>query len=80
MKVELIEGLTELLEGSPACGLTEDGIVYVDANASKEIKRLSVIHEVLEMWLGKRIKHSKFDRIALDIIDALKQIGEVNYE
>ena len=75
MKVIEESGLTEILEGSCAYGIFSDREVHIDKDINNEKKRLAVIHEVLEIRLKGRVRHSKFDSIALDIIDSLDQIG-----
>ena len=52
----------------------EDNSIHIDKRIPIEKKRLVAIHEVLEMRLNKRTKHSKIDQIAIDIIDALDQL------
>ena len=77
--MKLIEqaGLKDFLKGSPGYGDIENKIVYVDQFLSSGEKRFVVIHEVLDIWLHKRVKHSNIDKIVIDIIDILQQLGEI---
>jgi len=76
MKVFQVKGLTGVLEGSKGYGDFESQEIYIEEDLDTiEEKRLLVIHEVLDMWLHGRIKHSKIDRISLGIIEGLQQIG-----
>ena len=75
MKVIEEAGLTNLLEGSCAYGVSDSKEIHIDKDLNKEEKRLVVIHEVLEIWLHGRVKHSNFDKIALDLKESLEQIG-----
>ena len=77
MKVIEEEGLKDRLKGSPGCGVVEEGCVYVDKDLPGGEKRLVVIHEVLDIWLHGRVRHSNIDKIAIDVIDCLQQIGEL---
>ena len=77
MKVIEEEGLKDRLKGSLGYGVVEERCVYVDKDLPEGDKRLVVIHEVLDIWLHGRVKHSKMDKIAIDIIDCLQQIGEL---
>jgi hypothetical protein len=77
IEIEVIDGLKEKLLGSPACADIEDRKIYLDSELEGAYRRLVIIHEVLEIWLHGRVKHSKIDRIALDIIEALRKEGEI---
>jgi hypothetical protein len=72
--------------------VTSDGEIHIDKGLTDQEKRFLIIHEVLDMHLGSTktlfkgckikpkkgiIKHSKIDKIAIDIIDALQQIGGI---
>ena len=48
--------------------------IYLDDSANRETQRLCLIHEVLDMYLP-RVKHSRFDTLAIKIIEAL-QVGD----
>lgn len=61
-----LEGYGEHLVGYKA--------IYVDENDSPEVQRLTAIHEVLELHLGKRVRHSLIDQIVIDIVDTLLQL------
>ena len=76
MKVIEEEGLRRSI-GGPGYGVIEEKCVYVDKDLSAGDKRLVVIHEVLDIWLHGRVKHSNIDKIAIDVIDCLQQIGEL---
>lgn len=77
IEIEVVEGLKEKLLGSPACVDISDRKIYLDSDVEGVYKRLVLIHEILEIWLHGRVKHSKIDRIALDIIDVLRKEGEL---
>ncbi len=77
IEIEVIEGLKEKLLGSPACVDIADRKIYLDSELEGVYKRLVLIHEILEIWLHGRVKHSKIDRISLDIIDVLRKEGEL---
>jgi len=83
----IIEDTTEELEKQGAwvennctCvgGYGFDNEVHLDCSLSYPSLRLALIHEVLHLRLNNRIKHSKIDQVAIDIIDALFQIGALN--
>ena len=48
--------------------------VYIDERLSKEKQRLVLVHEVLEIHFP-RVKHSRIDKAAIDILDCLIQLG-----
>jgi hypothetical protein len=77
IKIEEVKHLKKMLEGSPACANKEDRAVYLDSELEGDYKRLCMIHEILEIWLQGRVKHSKIDLIAIDIIEGLRKIGEI---
>jgi hypothetical protein len=77
IKIEEIKHLKKMLEGSAACACKEDRAIYLDSKLEGDYKRLCVIHEILEIWLSGRVKHSKIDAIAIDIIEGLREIGEI---
>ena len=43
--------------------------IYIDENLNFREQRLAVIHEVLDGYLRGRVKHSKIDKIACDVIE-----------
>ena len=45
--------------------------IYLDDSINMEQQRLSLIHEVLDMYLP-RVKHSRFDTLSIKIIEALQ--------
>ena len=45
--------------------------IYLDDSLNMEQQRLSLIHEVLDMYLP-RVKHSRFDTLSIKIIEALQ--------
>ncbi len=49
-------------------------IVYIDENAPRQKQRLTVVHEILEIYLGTEIEHWWFDILADDILDGLEQL------
>ena len=77
MKIIQEEGLQNKLYGSQGYADPKNREVFIDSSLETREKSLVAIHEVLEIWLGKRIKHSKIDMIAIDIIDVMMQLGEL---
>jgi hypothetical protein len=57
-------------------GFWEEGelFIVVDNQEPIEKQRLITVHEVLDGHLRREIKHSRVDRISIDIIDALIQL------
>jgi uncharacterized protein YfaQ (DUF2300 family) len=49
--------------------------VFVDESLNREQKRLTVLHEVLEAHLKGRIAHKRIDKVCIDQIEALIQLG-----
>ena len=62
----------EITDCGGAYGAGND--IYIDASYNPTHQRLCVIHEVLELRC-RRMRHSDYDKIAIDIIDALMQMG-----
>ena len=77
MKVIEEKGLIRKLKGSCGYGNPETKEVFVDGSLETREKSVVVIHEVLEIWLKKRVKHSNIDKIVIDIVEALQQVGEL---
>lgn len=48
--------------------------VYVDENLPPEKQRLVLVHEVLEIHFP-RVKHSRIDKAAIDILDCMLQLN-----
>jgi hypothetical protein len=48
--------------------------VYIDERLSRDKQRLTLVHEVLEIHFP-RVKHSRIDRCAIDLIDCLRQLN-----
>ena len=46
--------------------------VYIDERLPREKQRLVLVHEVLEIHFPK-VKHSRIDKCAIDILDCLIQ-------
>ena len=55
--------------------LKEYNAIYIDRNLAIEKQPLLIIHEVIDCQIGKRVKHSRIDQIAIEIIDALQQLS-----
>jgi len=53
----------------------EENTIHLDVTYPPEQWRLIAVHEVIELHL-KRIKHSKIDQMAIDIIDVLDNLKE----
>jgi len=51
--------------------------VHIDRHLNFPQLRLTTAHEILHLHLGGRIKHSKLDQLAIDLIDGLTQIGAI---
>jgi len=49
--------------------------IYIDENLPSEKQPLTIIHEVLNIPLKHRVKHSMIDHIAIDAIGCLLQLG-----
>lgn len=49
--------------------------IHIDKNLPYERRRLVTVHEVLDYYLCGRVRHSKIDQMAIDVIDALLQTG-----
>ena len=77
IKIEEIKHLKKMLEGSDGYADKDERAIYIDSELEGAYKRLVVIHEILEIWLHGRVKHSKIDKIAIDIIEGLMKIGEL---
>ncbi len=60
--------------GGGYCDKTSNTI-YLHPALSMRKKRLVVLHEVLELYLAGRVKHSKLDTISIAIIELLGQLG-----
>ena len=53
-----------------------DGLlVFIDNKAPKEKQRLTAIHEVLHAHLCGEVRHSRVEKIAIQIVDCLEQLG-----
>jgi hypothetical protein len=52
-------------------GYCDGKVVFIDSKIPYSKRRLVLIHEILKHHLKGRVKHSKFDKIALDIIEGL---------
>ncbi|KKN27729.1 hypothetical protein LCGC14_0861530 [marine sediment metagenome] len=50
--------------------------VYIDERLPKEKQRLTLVHEVLEIHFP-RVKHSRIDKAAIDLIDCLLQLNMI---
>lgn len=65
--------------GDPICscgGGYGDGYdIHIDYTLPYEKMRLTTVHEVLDYYLSGRVRHSKIDQMAIDVIDALIQVG-----
>jgi len=59
-------------------GIPGEDEIHIDSNLSYERMRLVTIHEVLDYYLWDKVKHPKIDKIAIEIIDALMQVGVFN--
>ena len=58
-----------------------DNTVYIDENLPIEQQPLVIIHEVLNILLYDRVSHSQIDRIGIEIIDNLQQLGyQIKYQ
>ena len=55
-------------------GSIEYSAIYIDENLPIEQQPLVIIHEVLDLLLRGRIRHSTIDRIGIEIIDSLQQL------
>jgi len=53
----------------------EDLHIYVHDGDNWEAQRLTAVHEVADLILGNRVKHSLVDYLAINIIDAMGQLG-----
>ncbi len=49
--------------------------VCIDPRNNRQKKRLTAIHEVLNAHIVGHVKHSRFDKMAIDIEDTLQQLG-----
>lgn len=49
--------------------------VFVDPKNNKQKERITAIHEVLNAHIVGHVKHSRFDKMAIDIEDCLQQLG-----
>jgi hypothetical protein len=56
-------------------GYGRDNEIFADPAQNKERARLVAIHEVLDQHFQGRVKHSRLDRCAIDIISALQELG-----
>lgn len=56
-------------------GIPDYHTIYIDENLPVEQQPLVIIHEVQNIYLHKRIRHQLLDTMAIDIIDALFQLG-----
>ena len=56
-------------------GYSIDNTIYVDKFIDIEKQPLVIIHEVLDLMLNGRVRHSQIDRISIEIIDNLQQLG-----
>ena len=56
-------------------GSIEYSAIYIDENLPIEQQPLVIMHEVLDILLKSRVKHSMIDRLGIEIIDALNQLG-----
>ena len=56
-------------------GSIEYNAIYIDENLPIEQQPLFIMHEVLHLLLKNRIKHSMIDRLGIEIIDSLNQLG-----
>ena len=54
-----------------------DGDVHIDKSLNPRQRRVVAIHEVLEWYLKGRVKHSKLDPLAIEILNTLDNL---NYE
>ena len=80
IRISFVEDLTKTLEGSTgyALKLNNDNCdIFIDSRLSNRERRLVAVHEVLDVHLQGKTKHSNIDKIAIDIIEALRQIGEL---
>lgn len=55
-------------------GIPDYNVIYIDENLSLGKQPLTIIHEVLNLYLRKRVRHSLLDQMAIDIIDSLLQL------
>jgi hypothetical protein len=56
-------------------GYGRDNEIFVDPKQNRERARLVAVHEVLDSHFQGRVKHSRLDRAAIDIIDSLIQLN-----
>jgi hypothetical protein len=54
-----------------------DYYIFISPDLEDTAKLLAVIHEVMECHLGKQVSHKRFDRMAIDAVDSLLQLGLV---
>ena len=50
--------------------------VYIDERLPEEKQRLTLVHEVLEIHFP-RVKHSRIDKAAIDILDCMLQLNMI---
>ena len=51
-----------------------DGEVHIDKSLNPRKRRVVCVHEVLEWYLKGRVKHSLFDKIAIEILNSLDEL------
>ena len=52
-----------------------DGLsVFIDKKATPEKQRLTAIHEVLHAHLCGEVRHSRMEKVAIQIADCLEQL------
>lgn len=68
------EKSTFIRECGGGYGIPADGRIKVEKVPSRRRRQLVTIHEVLELYLARRVRHGRIDKIAIDIIDALQQL------
>jgi len=73
MSAYKVEKPNGVLEPVKACAehCKQYDSIYLDDSLNREEQRLSLIHEVLDMYLP-RVKHSRFDTLSIKIIEALQ--------
>ncbi len=62
-------------KGGGGYGDRTSNTIYLHPALSMRKKRLIALHETLEIHLHGRLRHSQLDRLAIDIIEVLGQLG-----
>ncbi len=71
------ENMPKTTGGGYACWVNDCLEVFIDIKDSHRKQRLTAVHEVLNAHIAGRVKHSRYDKMAIDIIDCLSQLGFV---